>query len=227
MKIEDAIDIVEAALLEYHPIHQRELSLLEQKFDKGEMDFSPIIEISALDGYFTAIISAPNLIPPSEWLPHIWGEPQCSPEWKNIDELNSFIQAVMTLYNRVAKNLMKSELIPLILEIGDDLRPVSVLWVHGYLHGMQLWSDWQDDEVINTLSEDFARLMLHAETAPDDCYDSIEEGENEMEQIFEAVLSIHEYFFERRTADRLASTPKSKRGVTKSPKPPKRKRRLH
>ena len=33
MKIEDAIDIVEAALLEYHPIHQRELSLLEQKLD--------------------------------------------------------------------------------------------------------------------------------------------------------------------------------------------------
>ena len=60
MKIEDAIDIVEAALLEYHPIHQRELSLLEQKLDKGEMDFSPIIEISALDGYFTAIIRAPN-----------------------------------------------------------------------------------------------------------------------------------------------------------------------
>ena len=50
MKIEDAIDIVEAALLEYHPSHQRELSLLEQKLDKGEMDFSPIIEISALDG---------------------------------------------------------------------------------------------------------------------------------------------------------------------------------
>ncbi len=29
--------------------------------------------ISELDGYVTAVLACPEMVPPSEWLPHVWG----------------------------------------------------------------------------------------------------------------------------------------------------------
>ncbi|MDF3856229.1 UPF0149 family protein [Paracoccus pantotrophus] len=42
------------------------------------------MSLSEFDGYVTGILSCPDLIPPSEWLPHVWGEtgdPR-SPTWR-------------------------------------------------------------------------------------------------------------------------------------------------
>ena len=30
--------------------------------------------LSEFDGYVTGLLACPDMIPPSEWLPHIWGE---------------------------------------------------------------------------------------------------------------------------------------------------------
>ena len=30
--------------------------------------------LSELDGYVTGLLACPEMIPPSEWLPHVWGE---------------------------------------------------------------------------------------------------------------------------------------------------------
>jgi len=33
-----------------------------------------VLDISELDGLFTAIVSGPAMIPPSQWLPVMWGD---------------------------------------------------------------------------------------------------------------------------------------------------------
>jgi uncharacterized protein len=52
----------------------------EQRLDRLSMllhalpaDNMPMT-LSELDGYLTGILACPEMIAPSEWLPHVWGE---------------------------------------------------------------------------------------------------------------------------------------------------------
>jgi yecA family protein len=52
--------------------------LTDDEFDRLS-EFLDAIGLSAmniemLDGYFSALISGPDMVPPSEYLPQIWGE---------------------------------------------------------------------------------------------------------------------------------------------------------
>src|SRR3990172_2677727 len=39
------------------------------------------LDVSELDGFFTAIVSGPVMIPPSQWLPAVWGD--FEPVWES------------------------------------------------------------------------------------------------------------------------------------------------
>nr|WP_314739267.1 UPF0149 family protein [uncultured Haemophilus sp.] len=58
-----------------------------------------IATLTELDGYFTAILSSPVMIPVNQWLPSLWNN--SPPEWKDIDEFNHFNSLVMRYYNEV------------------------------------------------------------------------------------------------------------------------------
>lgn len=45
-----------------------------------------VLDISELDGMFTAIVSGPVTIPPSRWLPALWGG--FTPVWNSKAELD-------------------------------------------------------------------------------------------------------------------------------------------
>lgn len=50
------------------------LDRVDEEHD-GDPDFDcGIIDVSELDGFLTAVVSGPKPIPPSEWLPVVWGE---------------------------------------------------------------------------------------------------------------------------------------------------------
>jgi len=49
-----------------------ELDFVEDMLMKYGNDDS-ILDVSELDGLLTAIVSGPNMIMPSQWLPDIWG----------------------------------------------------------------------------------------------------------------------------------------------------------
>ena len=57
------------------------------------------MQLSDLDGFLTGIICSPELIPPSKWLPVIWGGEQAGQ--KNATTAEWAIQEVFTRYNEI------------------------------------------------------------------------------------------------------------------------------
>ena len=107
--------------------------------------------LEALDGYVAALIVCQEAIPPSEWLPGVWGSEGV---FANADEAHDIIGGVMGHYNRVARVLADEpeSYVPL-LDIDPHCDEVLwELWVSGFERGMRLRVDaWEqivesDDE---------------------------------------------------------------------------------
>ncbi len=55
-----------------HPMTEAEVEWLEKRLmDHGNDD--SMLSLSALDGFLTAVLSGPELVPPSQWWPVLWG----------------------------------------------------------------------------------------------------------------------------------------------------------
>ncbi len=65
-------------------------------------DLSPdeCMMLSDLDGFLTGIVVGPELIPPSEWLPVIWGGDE--PEFESVEQMQTIIGTIMGRYNEIA-----------------------------------------------------------------------------------------------------------------------------
>jgi uncharacterized protein len=61
--------------------------------------------LSDLDGFLTGIVVGPELILPGEWLPVIWGGD--SPKFKNAQEAQSIVAAIMERYNENRPNVSR------------------------------------------------------------------------------------------------------------------------
>lgn len=46
-----------------------------------------VMDISMMDGFLTAIVSGPDTIMPSEWLPLVWGDPK-GPEFQSKGQIS-------------------------------------------------------------------------------------------------------------------------------------------
>src|SRR4051794_39002959 len=59
--------------------------------------------LSDLDGFLTGILVGPELIMPSEWLPHVWGGE--APTFENEEPARLILSTVMGRYNEIARAL--------------------------------------------------------------------------------------------------------------------------
>jgi uncharacterized protein len=93
--------------------------------------------LSDLDGFLTAIIIGPELIPPSEWLPVIWGGEE--PKFKNNSEAQTILGAIMGRYNEIIANLDADPLIfsPVFLQ-GPEGHVILTDWAAGFLDAISL-----------------------------------------------------------------------------------------
>jgi uncharacterized protein len=55
--------------------------------------------LSDLDGFLTGFAIGPEPVPPSEWLPMIWGGDE--PEFKSEDQMRMIVGAIMNRYNQI------------------------------------------------------------------------------------------------------------------------------
>jgi uncharacterized protein len=64
-------------------------------------DFSPdeCMMLSDLDGFLTGIVIGPEPIPPSEWLPVIWGGDE--PEFESVEQMQRIIGTIMGRDNEI------------------------------------------------------------------------------------------------------------------------------
>lgn len=102
------------------------------------------MSLSELDGYLTGVLACPEMIPPSEWLPHVWGETDEAhfPDQKTAEDT---IGAVMTHYNSVADTMTQSHSIEPIYEIDPNSdETLWEPWVNGFTHAMALRQDAWD-----------------------------------------------------------------------------------
>jgi len=109
------------------------------------------MNLEELDGFFAALIAAPETVMPSEYNREVFGgEMSEVVEFSGLDEAQEIMNLMMRHWNRIASTLYKGKIhVPLICEDekgelhGND-------WARGFMRGMQMrhdaWSELINDE---------------------------------------------------------------------------------
>ena len=100
--------------------------------------------LSELDGYLTGILACPEMIPPSEWLPHVWGETGDA-NFPDLESAQETIDAVMGHYNALVATLSQTPYLEPIYEVDPNSdETLWEGWVDGYTRAVRLRPDaWQ------------------------------------------------------------------------------------
>jgi uncharacterized protein len=101
--------------------------------------------LSELDGYLTGVLACPEMIPPSEWLPEVWGETG-EAHFADPKAAEETIGAVMTHYNSVAETMTRSLWVEPIYEVDPNSdETLWEPWVDGFTRAMRLRPDaWEN-----------------------------------------------------------------------------------
>lgn len=177
-----------------------DLDFVEDMLMKYGNDDS-ILDVSELDGFLTAIVSGPNMIMPSQWLPDMWGGADKLPEWESEAEVKRFMGAVMAMMNSIVASLMDSpEEYTAMFNINSAVEPEVIVpeeWCFGYMRGVRLgnWpalptdaNTWLDAIALHGLEENFTVL---AEM-------TIEEHQQSVANIEPAVRKLHKFWLDKR-----------------------------
>ena len=166
-----------------HDLHR-----LQDLLDVIPPEYDPMC-VAQLDGYFAALIVCPDMIPPSEWLPVIWGEDYA---FADAAEAEATVAAVMVHYNRIAGELAdRPEEYAPVLEIdpGTD-EPLWELWIDGFERAMRLRPDvWEeialtdDEEASASISMIVALSEIH-----DGRSELTEEAEDDLDRLAPAMI---------------------------------------
>lgn len=114
--------------------------------------------LSELDGYVTGVLACPEMIPPSEWLPLVWGETG-EADFADSKTAEETIGAVMTHYNSVAEGMTRTLCIEPVYELDPNSdETLWEPWVDGFTLAMELRPNaWEsllnraDDETRSTI----------------------------------------------------------------------------
>jgi uncharacterized protein len=102
--------------------------------------------VSEVDGFIAGLITYPQFIEPSEWLPHIWGvRKDGSPPFRDAGQAKALHGLIMDHYNATLRALQLGRYVPVfdIDTVTDDV--LWELWVEGFGAAMQLRPDaWNE-----------------------------------------------------------------------------------
>ena len=121
------------------PLTLDELDLLDAALlDHGNDD--SVLGISELDGFFTALVSGPEAVMPSTWLPELWGG--VPPTFASRDEEQAVLSLLLRHMNDIASLLMTQpeHFTALFYENEHQGKHVTVIedWCFGYMRGVDL-----------------------------------------------------------------------------------------
>jgi len=103
------------------------------------------MNLEELDGFFAALICAPELVMPSGFLPEICGGEPEGPIWKNEEELKDFFDLLMRYWNGMVGAFESGETFnPQLLKQADGLVRGND-WARGFMRGIALGEeDWRE-----------------------------------------------------------------------------------
>jgi uncharacterized protein len=100
-----------------------------------------------LDGFLTGIAIGPELIPPSEWWPAIWGSK--GPAFKTAAQAQSVLRAIMNRYNHILMEVAAREINPIFTEAYTG-EVIASDWAEGFMQAVYLrpgsWDKLLDDD---------------------------------------------------------------------------------
>lgn len=115
-----------------------------------------LMNLVELHGFLTAVVSAPGLMPPSQWIEHAG----LSGKVNDAGEFNTIFGIVMSLYNDICTQLSKEnfsvENFFKSANITDNLRFEKQKWARCYLRAAKLDLLWDHKEI----AEDFFPIAL-------------------------------------------------------------------
>jgi uncharacterized protein len=128
--------------------------------------------LSEFDGFCAGVIVSPEMIPPSEWLPQVWGSGGL-PEFEAEQDLQNALDLIMQHYNDVAQSLVPPEIeyAPVLEQDMSTDEVIWEMWVSGFERAMRLrMNAWEqivesdDEEAASSVS---MMLALHEITQGD------------------------------------------------------------
>ncbi len=197
-------------MIAYDPLTSEQLDWLAEvllnRIDDGavteELD-EGVLDISELDGFFTAIVSGPVVLGPSRWLPALWGD--FEPIWKNVDEHQKVMALLIQHSNNIVGMLMEDPAAfePLFEERRVEDRWVTIVdeWCEGYVRAVRL-----AEEEWRAGGQEFADLLapIRAFTEETDWYAHALDDEAEVERLRDSIApnvrAIHEKWLAGRSA---------------------------
>lgn len=98
--------------------------------------------LSELDGFLAGVIVCPDMVPPSEWLPNVWGE--LEPDFESPQQARMIHGLIMEHYNGLIRDLNRGRYRP-IYDIDTDDSYLWEIWMEGFKSAMDLRPDtWSD-----------------------------------------------------------------------------------
>lgn len=135
------------------PLTDAELDELEA-FLASDSVPQDCMDLEMLDGFLTAMISGPDVVQPSEWLPQVWSEggKSASPAFSGSDQAQRIMALVLRHLVGIQRTLTESptRFRPLLYMPDENARksertpPEGTAWCEGYMAGVKLRDDdWQ------------------------------------------------------------------------------------
>lgn len=193
------------------PLSEDEIQTLARFLDERVLERDGM-SFEMLDGYLTAVLSGPDTILPSEWLPPIWsGEDNGEDEagvFEDEAEAGRVLDLIMRHYNHIAGVLAQggAEFEPWVGEVeleDGEFAAFAQEWALGYLRGIGLreeaWDallsdpDWAGDlEALDLLARGPDDEETGGEVATQDQRDTL------IDDMIGFALDAHDYWLEQR-----------------------------
>ncbi|MEZ5537211.1 MAG: UPF0149 family protein [Thiolinea sp.] len=196
------------------PLTAEEMDFLHETLFKYATGVS-LQTISELHGFLTAIVSGPNMLPPSTWIHEIWGDEDEQPAWESMAEAEGFIGAVFKMMNQIARELMESPDTFTAIFMEDGGITTTSDWCNGYMNGVELdleaWEDMPDrlTEKLDFLDESAMMLSMGGK-AP-----SAKQIQQQGDAVVDAALQLHAYWLKQRSGSARSGVGGFGAGMTK------------
>ena len=128
------------------PLSDEEYEILDEYLAGIEHGESMTLE--EIDGFFCALVAGPELVPPSEFIPEVFGGD--APPFRDMEEARKITDLLMHHWNGIADTMAKGDVyMPYLLEDENGV-PTANEWAQGFLAGISMrngaWTPLRDDE---------------------------------------------------------------------------------
>ena len=191
------------------PLTDAEIEELDDLLLSVEHD-DAVLNVSEFDGFITAVVSGPETIMPSVWMPALWGGEDNAPVWDSMEDFQHIYGLMIRHMNSISATLMQApeEFEPLFMEstVEGVTHWVVDEWCAGFMRGVALYP--VTAVAMPDMNEMLAQIRRFADP---DGWDSLEgEGHKAIRQLQEKVApaarAIHAYWLARRTPLASGST---------------------